>query len=310
MLKNALLIVALIFATPCSIWADSYNQTITAIFGSGNPDTGWTTDSANGITLALRGKHRVTGSTTNTNGVYGPYTTGLVPPSNNRAFWNWEFSINSGAANLNANYDYYVGIDTDPSECIDYTVVDALLSWNDNSYGNDATQNGQGSEGPSAVLAPSNNIAQQSQNLVFVGGNPSLDATYNYELYAVAKGAGPGGAKLVSVAITVIVGTGGAVCTDSDGDGVEDDVDHCVPSVLGGQVDVGSGPTSIANDDVDENGCSIQDRVNECKADAKNHGHYVSCIAKLANDLRKSGAITNQQSTEMKNGAAKSQIGK
>ena len=89
-----------------------------------------------------------------------------------------------------------------------------------------------------------------------------------------------------------------------------DEFDHCVPSVLGGFVDVGSGPTSIANNDVDADGCSIQDLVNECIASASNHGQYVSCIAHLANDLRKSGVITNKQSTELKNGAAKSQIGK
>jgi hypothetical protein len=249
-MKKTLLSIAMLLAAPCCVWAESYDQTITAIFGSGNPDTGWTTDTANGITLALRGKDRVTGSTANSNGVYGPYATGVVPPNNNRAFWNWEFSINSGAENLSEDYDYYVAIDLDPSECVNYVVANALTNWSDNSYGNDTTPNGQGVEGTAAVLASSNNIAQQSQNLVFVGGDPSLDATYNYELFAVEKGAGPDSARLAFVAITIVVGEG-----------------------------------------------------------PKSHGQYVSCISKHANDLRKSGAISNQRSAEMKSNAAQAPVG-
>jgi hypothetical protein len=302
--------IALISISPLVACADSFNQTITAIFGSGNPDTGWTTDTASGVTLALRGKDRDNGATPQptTPGVY-EFPTGFSINNPARAKWNWEFSIDSGSVNLSDDYDYYIAVDVDPSECADYVVINALTSFNDNSYGTNATANGQGTEGTAAALAGSNTIAQNSQNIVFAGGDPDLDATYDYELWAVAQGDDPTGNRIVSVAIKVVVGTGGAVC-DSDNDGVPDDVDHCVPSVLGGFVDVGSGPTSIANNGVDANGCSIQDLVNECQDNAKNHGQYVSCIAQLANDLRKSGAITNKQSTEMKNGAAKSQVGK
>src|SRR5688500_4035869 len=81
-------------------FALSFDETITAIFGSGNPNTGWTTEqNADGITLALRGKHRVTADTTNVEGTYS-FPTGLQEPNNNRALWNWEFSINSGAVSL------------------------------------------------------------------------------------------------------------------------------------------------------------------------------------------------------------------
>jgi hypothetical protein len=50
--------------------------------------------------------------------------------------------------------------------------------------------------------------------------------------------------------------------------------------------------------------------VNQCAAGATNHGQYVSCIAHLANDLRKAGTITKAQSKELKTGAAHSKIGK
>lgn len=198
-----------------SIWAVTYNDNITAIFGGGNPDTGWTSESGNGITLALRGKQRYPStSTANVNGVYS-YATGLIPPNNNRAVWNWEFSINSGTATLDA-YDYYVGVDLDPSAGINYSFVNALTFWSDNSYGNNGTANGAGLEtGLAAALLAGDNIAQQSQNLVFAGGNPLLDATYNYELFAVAKGGGASGAKLADVGITVVVGRGGAAVPDA-----------------------------------------------------------------------------------------------
>jgi hypothetical protein len=96
---------------------------------------------------------------------------------------------------------------------------------------------------------------------------------------------------------------------DSDNDGVPNDEDHCPNSDLRAKVDVGNGPTNI-NNDVDVEGCSIQDLVNECADHARNHGAYVSCIAHLANDLRKAGVLTDGESTALKNGAAKSSVGK
>jgi hypothetical protein len=191
-----------------------YNQNITAIFGSGNPDTGWTADTSNGIQLGLRAKNRVDGSTTNATGVYS-FPVGPVP----RGAWNYEFSINSDVTNGTAplsTYDYYISADDDASQCIRYATVDALNYWSDSSYGNNNTANGQGVEGPAATLAATNNVAQASQNITFGdypgGAQPLGNATYNYELYAVEKGAGPNGARLASVGITVVVGTGGAAC--------------------------------------------------------------------------------------------------
>jgi hypothetical protein len=214
-MKRKLLTATLIAAAALSVSAAVlYNQTITAIFGTGNPDTGWAADTSNGIQLALRAKNRVDGSTTNLNGVYS-FPVGPAP----RGAWNYEFSINSDVTNgVNplTTYDYYLSADSDPSQCIRYTTVDALNYWTDNSYGNNTTANGQGVEGPAAALAATNNIAQNSENITFGGypGGPQTlgDGTYNYELYAVEKGAGPNGARLASVAITVVVGNGGAAC--------------------------------------------------------------------------------------------------
>jgi hypothetical protein len=304
-MKMHAIAVGLVFLLSPSLSAQT---TITSIFGSGNPDGGWTASTSGEIQLALRAKARndtaIAGTTPN-NGA-GTYSFPVFQGA--RGPFKYEFSINADTNDANGvspltTYDFYLSVDGDPDQCVDYTTVDPLAQWGDTSYGNNSTANGAGVEGTAAALAGSNNIAQNSQNITF-GDYPAgafvapgpANATYSYELYAVADGAGPGGARLASVTITVVVGAGGAVCTDTDGDGVEDDMDHCVPSVLGGFVDAGGGPTSIENDGVDENGCSIQDLVNECAAGA--------------NDLRKSGAITNKQSTELKNGAAKSNVGK
>jgi hypothetical protein len=215
-MKRKLVLFALMTAGAMSAWA-SFDQTIVAIFGGGNPNSGWTTATGGGITLGLRGKDRLTtgpASTANNGGLYGPYATGFEQPNNNRATWQWEFSINSGPVNL-ATYDYYVGIDTDRSACINYTVVDAMTYWTDNSYGNNGTANGQGVEGTSGApndYATIYNIAQQSQNLVFIGGIATVPGTYSYELYAVEKGDGPAGVRIASVGITVVVGAGGQAC--------------------------------------------------------------------------------------------------
>jgi len=210
-----ILVTFLCAASAALLQADSYNQTITAIYGGGNPDTGWAADSGNGITLGLRAKNRDTGATPNVAGVYS-FATGLNP-ANNRALWNYEFSINSGTPML-SNYDYFLGIDMDGSLGISYTYVNPFAAFDDNSFGNSGTLNGQGFEGPTAtnsLLAGSNSVAQNSENIIFLGLNPFLNATYNYELFAVAKGAGVSGTHLTDVGITVVVGSGGSAVPDS-----------------------------------------------------------------------------------------------
>ena len=213
-MKKILLTAIVISSMAPSVWAVAYNQNITAIFGGGNPNTGWTTTDAdpNGFQLGLRAKNRDNASTANVNGVYS-YTTGYAttspaPPSPSaRGLWNWEFSINSGSSgNLNATFDYYVAIDTDLSAGTSFVYVNALTGFADNSYGINATGNGQGLEGSAAVFASTNNIAQQSQNIVFYPGqSPLLSGIYTYELFAVAQGGGVNGARRAQVDITVQV---------------------------------------------------------------------------------------------------------
>jgi hypothetical protein len=202
-------LVALSIATP-TVFAD----TITAIYGGGNPDTGWTTDTGGNIQLGLRAKNRTTGDTSNVGGVYS-FATAPSP----RGLWNYEFSINSnasgvsGGANLDA-YNFYLAVDRDPSAGTSFQVINPLTYWLDNSYGNNSTANGAGVEGLFAILGPLSNIAQNSQNITFgdyPGGALPLDAnaTYTYDLYATAKG-DTSGRHIADVSIDVVVGNGGA----------------------------------------------------------------------------------------------------
>ncbi|MCA9054177.1 MAG: hypothetical protein KDA75_10095 [Planctomycetaceae bacterium] len=100
--------------------------------------------------------------------------------------------------------------------------------------------------------------------------------------------------------------------SDTDGDGVSDSLDDCPESDFREFVDVGAGPTSIENAaiGVDTNGCTLQDYVNACEANAGSHGEYVSCITQLANVLQQDGVISKSQRQELKTGAARSDVGK
>lgn len=224
LLKAILALLLMISAVAYSATI-TYNDTQTAIFGSGNPDTGWTTSQSDEVELSLRGKNRITGSTANINGVY-TYDTGTVPPANNRAKWNWEWNIEVKTPTgptpfftspTLGDYDYFLGIDTDSNSGpggVNYVFVDPLTFWSDNSYGDSSTPNGAGLEGLFSAF-PSATIAQQSQNLVFAGGNPDLNATYDYTLFAVPSGEGITGNKIAQTTIQVVVGQGGKSVPES-----------------------------------------------------------------------------------------------
>ena len=186
-MKRILLATFIACAITSPAWALEYDQNIVAIFGSGNPNTGWTTGTGGGLTLGLRAKNRDDGSTPNTEGVYS-FATGNSVNNPALALWNFEFSINSGLQDMRS-YDYYLGVDMDPGDGVNYvsSLIDPLSIW-DNSYGIGATANGAG-----VLLANVDGtatVAQNSFNIVFAGLYPSMEGTYDYRLFAVAKSEG------------------------------------------------------------------------------------------------------------------------
>ena len=79
---------------------------------------------------------------------------------------------------------------------------------------------------------------------------------------------------------------------DADGDGVNNAGDAC-PATSDGIVN--------------GNGCAV---VDLCDCNAGNHGDYVSCITRNANDFRREGLITKKEKKALVKAAAKSSCGK
>ncbi len=145
--------LATLFAVlPKQATAEQYNQNRTAIFGTGNPNTGWTVSNPFGnIEVALRAK----GPTGNTSNINGLYIFALGTDAN------LEFSLNSDTTAANAikltTYTWVLSLDMDPTAGVSYTIYDPLTF--DNSYGDNSTANGAGVEDG----APgSHNIGQNS----------------------------------------------------------------------------------------------------------------------------------------------------
>lgn len=82
--------------------------------------------------------------------------------------------------------------------------------------------------------------------------------------------------------------------TDQDGDGIPDDQDGCPGSILTPTVQIGGCDTGVANT-VDGSGCTLADRVipavEAAAAGARNHGRYVSAVARYLNGLVAEGVI-------------------
>jgi hypothetical protein len=88
----------------------------------------------------------------------------------------------------------------------------------------------------------------------------------------------------------------GNVCdADDDNDGVIDAADLCVPTASG----------QVVNAD----GCAIADLC-PCDNEWKNHGAYVSCVSKAADEFLALGLITGAEKNAIVSTAGKSQCGK
>ncbi len=207
------LFLATALAAAMSAHADA---TITAIFGSGVGDNGWTAQTNAGVVLALRARERfpVPNNTVPSNGA-GTYTFSdtnaySLYGYNNLASWNFDFSINAGTAAVNG-YTYLLGIDTNSSQGVNFLTFDPLAVFNDNSFGNAGTTMGNGTDATAATkagLAAANSIAQNSENFGWLNAafNPTVNGTYSIYLAAFDQA----GLQVTRSDITVVVGAGGA----------------------------------------------------------------------------------------------------
>jgi len=94
---------------------------------------------------------------------------------------------------------------------------------------------------------------------------------------------------------------------DTDGDGVNDNVDPYPNSDFSSTVLVGGVDSGVTNT-YDGSGSTLADLVNEvaegCGASAKNHGKYVSCVAKLLNNLKQAGIISGKEKGALQSAVA------
>ena len=69
---------------------------------------------------------------------------------------------------------------------------------------------------------------------------------------------------------------------------------------------IGDFDTGIIDRECDEG--LISERINKCGNDAKNHGKFVSCVARLTNELKRNGIITEEEKDIIQGCAAEAKI--
>lgn len=212
-----------------------------AIYGSGNPDGGWTINQTGNMELALRAKVRydvVTNAPTaafNANGD-GTFNHAVGNPGGSnagRARWNFEWSVNTdvsgtGGDKLSA-YEFVLGVDSNAGIGTNFSSY-SLRGNNmiagapyDHSFGNNATAQSAGTEPTAgadfastfATLLGNSSLMQNSTNMEFVddgllfAGNFDPNVNGNYSFFLEARTIA--GELLGRTDITVIVGTGATV---------------------------------------------------------------------------------------------------
>jgi len=99
------------------------------------------------------------------------------------------------------------------------------------------------------------------------------------------------------------------IFVDSDGDGIQDADDQCPTSDLSATVFINGVNTGIANTGANPAGCTFADLVQEmietCLDDAKNHGQFVSCVSHETNILKRAKTITGKQKGKIQSIVAK-----
>lgn len=181
-------LAAMVASPAFAVIAFDQNVTNNAIFGSGNGNGGFTTDRTSGLEIGLRAKVRypTPAGVYNSNGD-GSYTHQSGSGAPNRAFWNFEWSVNTDydgtTGNSIGDLTYQLSIDFDPG-----VGTTDFMTWNpinptpgvafggggfvaDHSFGNNSTAQSAGVEAGDAAtyatLLSNNNLVQQSWNMGF-----------------------------------------------------------------------------------------------------------------------------------------------
>ncbi len=240
MIRTSLVAAAVAVASIGANATIAYDQNVTPgiIFGSGNINGGFTTDSANGVELGLRGKlrHNATGAPENTfnsngDGTYGFAAGQAFNQAAGTAVWSFEWSINTDTSGTTGqfldDYTYMLGIDSDASQGTNYMMFDLINGGDptkgnricyDHSMGTNATTaandvriancdaGGAAASATYVAALAANSVAQNSwKPSWFFNIDPAVDGTYNFFLSA-SNASG----EVARTDIQIIVGQGGA----------------------------------------------------------------------------------------------------
>lgn len=93
------------------------------------------------------------------------------------------------------------------------------------------------------------------------------------------------------------------VILDSDGDGLDDDLDQCPESALNPKVVVSGNDSGVVNV-LQVNGCTVQDDIDSL-LDTANKGRYLSNLSLLTNHLRDEGVISGNDKGKIQSAAAR-----
>jgi len=99
---------------------------------------------------------------------------------------------------------------------------------------------------------------------------------------------------------------------DSDGDGITDDLDECdlsITTLVSPTVVINGVDTGIQNTAPNAVGCTLADLIDEmidvCLDEAKNHGKFVSCVSHETNILKRAKTISGKQKGKIQSIVAK-----
>lgn len=216
------LIAAISMLATSSAMAISYDANVTnnVIYGTGNGNGFWTTNTENNVEVGLRAKKRWAGEYgSNGDGTYN-HDAGIS--SGTAAIWNFDFSINvnqDGSSLLKiSDYHISLSVDIDPTQGVSWVTLDPMTFWADNEFGDNSTAQSGGvkdSESPltQAELGDAWSLMQNSQNIGWLGlgYDVNIDATYDFKLSATQVTGAPG----AETSMQVIVGKGGSPVPDA-----------------------------------------------------------------------------------------------
>ena len=94
---------------------------------------------------------------------------------------------------------------------------------------------------------------------------------------------------------------------DTDHDGLCDGDDACPASDVAATIVIDGCDTGVANASF-KDGCTMADELAVCAESPRNHGRYVSCVAKLANTWKRAGLLAAGEKGKIVRCAARANI--